>query len=84
MEQFPCCTRVVYYDAVMDEENTVEARTGARSVRVSVSIDLADYAAIKGIAKNKRVSTAWVVRDAVAFYLNAQAPLFASDRRGNE
>ena len=68
----------------MDEESTVETRTGARSVRVSVSFEVADYAAIKGIAKRKRVSTAWVVRDAVASYLNAQEPLFANDRRGNE
>ena len=78
------CTRVVYHGAVMEEENAVDTRTGARSVRVSVSFEVADYAAIKGIAKRKRVSTAWVVRDAVASYLNAQVPLFASDRRGNE
>ena len=69
----------------MDEGNTVDAqKTGAGSVRVSVSFDVADYAAIKRIAKRKRVSTAWVVRDAVASYLNSQVPLFASDRRGGE
>lgn len=53
-----------------------------RSVRVSISFDAADYAEIKDIARDKRVSTAWVVRDAVTSYLNARAPLFARDRRG--
>ena len=54
------------------------------SVRVSISFDAADYAEIQGIARDKRVSTAWVVRDAVTSYLNARAPLFARDLRGNQ
>ena len=54
------------------------------SVRVSISFDAADYAEIKNIARDKRVSAAWVVRDAVTSYLNDRAPLFAQDRRGNE
>ena len=73
---------MVYHGAVVDEGNTVGAEK-TKSVRVSVSFDVADYAAIKRIAERKRVSTAWVVRDAVASYLNSQVPLFASDR-GNE
>lgn len=66
-----------------------EATTGLRAgrnsegpVRVSVSFDAEDYAEIKGIAKDMRVSAAWVVRDAVASYLDARAPLFARERRG--
>lgn len=65
----------------MEEESNVDTRTGTRSVRVSVSFEVADYTAIKDIAKRKRVSTAWVVRDAVASYLDAQVPLFATNRR---
>lgn len=53
-------------------------------VRVSISFAAADYAAIRNIAREKRVSAAWVVRDAVTSYLDARAPLFARDRRGNE
>lgn len=53
-------------------------------IRVSVSFDAEDYAEIKGIAKDKRVSAAWVVRDAVASYLDARAPLFARERRGTK
>ena len=64
--------------------NTDSEKTEAKSIRVSVSFDVADYAAIKRIAKRKRVSTAWVVRDAVASYLGSQVPLFARGPRGNE
>ena len=49
-------------------------------MRVSVSLDPHDYAEIKGIAQEKRVSAAWVVREAVANYLSARTPLFARDR----
>lgn len=77
-------TDVVYYGAAMVEDRTRNRKkTGAKSVRVSVSFDVADYVMIKGIAKTKRVSAAWVVRDAVTNYLNAQVPLFASDRRSD-
>ena len=44
-------------------------------VRVSVSLDPGDYADIKNIARNGRVSVAWVVRDAVARYLDSRTPL---------
>lgn len=55
-------------------------RAGARKprpVRVSVSIDANDYADIKSIARNGRVSVAWVVRDAVARYLDSRTPLLS-------
>ena len=50
-------------------------------VRMSVSVEAVDYAELKDVAKEKRVSIAWVVRDAVATYLDARAPLFARKRR---
>ena len=61
-----------------------EKEMDAGSVRVSVSFDAADYAEIKGIARDKRVSAAWVVRAAVTCYLNARTPLFTSDSSGTE
>lgn len=66
------------------ETPTGTGRKTDRPVRVSVSFDAADYAELKDIARYKRVSTAWVVRDAVASYLDARAPLLSRDRRGNE
>ena len=52
------------------------------TVRMSVSFDAEDYAEIKGIAKDKRVSAAWVVRDAVTSYLDTRVPLLARERGG--
>lgn len=49
-------------------------------IRVSVSFDSADFAEVKAIAEEKRVSASWVIRDAVISYLNARAPLFARER----
>ena len=51
-------------------------------VRVSVSLDAEDYADLKTIAKDMRVSFAWVVRDAVSDYLDARNPLFPRKRGG--
>ena len=47
----------------------------AGPVRVSVSFDPGDYADIKNIARNGRVSVAWVVREAVTRYLDSRTPL---------
>lgn len=44
--------------------------------RVSVSFDAADYEELRKIAAEKRVSLAWVVRDAVAAYIFRRGPLF--------
>ncbi len=47
--------------------------------RISLSISADDKAALERIAEEKRVSLAWVVRDAVSHYLAAseeiQAPI---------
>ena len=55
------------------EPDSVTKKTAP--VRVSVSLDPGDYADIKNIARNGRVSVAWVVRDAVARYLDSRTPL---------
>ena len=53
-------------------------REGPRDTvrRVSVSFDAADYEELRRIAAEKRVSLAWVVRDAVAAYIFRRGPLF--------
>ncbi len=53
--------------------------------RVSVSFDRGDYDELVRIAAEKRVSLAWVVRDAVAAYIFRRGPLFRQpphSRRG--
>jgi hypothetical protein len=44
--------------------------------RVSVTFPRPHYSELQRIAEDKRVSVAWVVRDAVREYLAAQIPLF--------
>ena len=52
-----------------------EARS-TRQVRISISIPPDVYETIEKIAKEKKVSLAWVVREAVDSYLGERWPLF--------
>lgn len=65
----------------MVKDHDAGAQTSADvPIRVSVSLGANDYALLKVIAKSKRVSLAWVVRDAVSDYLDARSPLLARKR----
>ena len=47
-----------------------------RSVRATVSLSPEMYNTLAALAKEKKVSTAWIMRDAAEQYLAAQRPLF--------
>lgn len=47
------------------------------TVRLSVSLSAEQYEYLDQVAKRQRVSLAWVVRDAILRYMDAEAPLFA-------
>jgi hypothetical protein len=49
-----------------------------RAVRASVSLRPEIYRTLEALAKQKNVSTAWVLRDAAERYLADQWPLFGS------
>lgn len=51
-------------------------RTGAKSHRISVTFNQEYYKDVRRIAQRKRVSVAWVVREAVEQYVEGEAPLF--------
>jgi predicted transcriptional regulator len=53
------------------------------TIRLSISISAINHAELKEIADRKRVSLAWVVRDAVEHYLESQAPLFSRRTAGS-
>lgn len=53
-------------------------------VRVSVGFSRTDYAELEIVARDKRVSVAWVVRDAVSGYLAARSPLFRASPNPEE
>jgi predicted transcriptional regulator len=52
--------------------------------RVSVSLPPDVHATLEQIAQEKKVSVAWVMRDAAEQYIAAKWPLFSQNRRGKE
>jgi hypothetical protein len=46
------------------------------SVRTTVSIPAQNYAELEELAERKKVSVAWVVREAVAQYVQSESHLF--------
>ena len=52
-------------------------RRGAKSLRASVSFPEEVYRELERLAREKKVSVAWVVRDAAEKYVAEKYPLFA-------
>jgi metal-responsive CopG/Arc/MetJ family transcriptional regulator len=50
------------------------------STRTSVTFPAEVYSSLEIIAKQKKVSTAWVIRDAAEKYVSEHWPLFAGAR----
>lgn len=61
------------------KKNAGEAarRAGAAVVRASISFPHEVYETLEGIAKEKKVSLAWVVRGATERYIAEKWPLFS-------
>lgn len=53
-------------------------------IRATISVPSDLYVTLQGIAKQKRVSLAWVVRDAAEKYVVDKWPLFAGSQRNEE
>jgi hypothetical protein len=53
-------------------------KDGQDTTRASVSLASADYEQIARIASQKKVSIAWVIREAVEVYLESKAPLLST------
>ncbi|MFG6110835.1 CopG family transcriptional regulator [Stenotrophomonas nematodicola] len=58
-------------------KNMTKAAGEEKMPRASVSFPPDLYATLERIAKEKKVSVAWVVRDAAEKYVGDQWPLFA-------
>ena len=65
----------------MDDMKEQKERRTPVSHRASVSFPPELYRTLEGIARRKRVSLAWVVRDAAERYVAEQWPLFATETR---
>ena len=82
------CTTLVYCGATADWEGCLmdgmkrqKVRRMPTSHRASVSFPAELYETLEGIARQKRVSMAWVVREAAERYVAEQWPLFATEKR---
>jgi hypothetical protein len=53
-------------------------------LRASVTFPSDIYLALESIAKSKKVSVAWVVRDAAEKYIAEQLPLRAPSNKGSQ
>ncbi len=62
--------------------NLVNAVGDSKSgtVRASISLPAEQYSVLEKLAEEKKVSIAWVVRDAVDLYLKEKWPLLAPSR----
>ena len=58
------------------------AKADPVTVRASVTFPSDLYATLESIAKDKKVSVAWIVRDAAEKYVNDQWPLFDNREKG--
>jgi metal-responsive CopG/Arc/MetJ family transcriptional regulator len=56
---------------------TTALRPDQKTTRASISFPNALYETLEKIAEEKKVSVAWVVRDAAEKYVNDQWPLLA-------
>lgn len=52
------------------------------TTRTSVTFTAEVYTSLETIARQKKVSLAWVIRDAAEKYVSEQWPLFAGPKRG--
>jgi metal-responsive CopG/Arc/MetJ family transcriptional regulator len=64
--------------AAEPEEAKTLKRAATSSVRATISFPSALYEALEELAKQKKVSLAWVVRDATEQYVGDKWPLFRS------
>ena len=64
----------------MSAEMARERAVSTGTVRASVSFPKDQYEVLERIAKEKKVSVAWVVRDAVDTYLAERWPLFVENK----
>lgn len=63
--------------ATMQRKKAGRPITGKpRAVRASVSLPPDIYSTIEALAKQKKVSTSWILRDAAEKYVSEQWPLF--------
>ena len=72
---------MMHYDAHMVSRPKKIEKSKDRVTRLTVSLSNEDYEEITRIAQSKKVSAAWVVRNAVDQYLEEENPLFRQNNK---
>lgn len=72
------CTKMVYCGAVKEKARRSVQDSTEVMPRASVSFPPEIYRGLEELAAKKKVSIAWVVRDAVEKYLVEEFPLFGT------
>lgn len=62
-------------------KRSVPPKAATGTLRASVSFPRDLYDTLERIAKEKKVSVAWIVRDAAEKYVSEKWPLFTGDNR---
>jgi predicted DNA-binding protein len=76
---------VMQYDAVMPSPSMPpKDAPKATATRITITLPSEHYEHVLKMAKNKRVSASWVVRDAVARYLEEDMPLFVERQKARQ
>jgi metal-responsive CopG/Arc/MetJ family transcriptional regulator len=65
---------------MVESSNLAGMPKAERSPRLSVTIPVETYDSLERIARKKKVSLAWVVRDAAERYVSDELPLFREAR----
>ena len=84
----PYFTGVVKYGAMRfvnegDEPGTAQGGVAGAKVRATISFPRDVHATLEHIARQKKVSLAWVVREAAEQYIEDLSPLFATNRKSS-
>jgi metal-responsive CopG/Arc/MetJ family transcriptional regulator len=61
---------------MQEKANSTAAPKSEQSLRLSVTLPSETYVSLERIARKKKVSLAWVVRDATEKYVSDELPLF--------
>ena len=70
----------MHTDARMEGDNDrMPNGQDKRATRITVTLPPENYELLVRVARTKKVSASWVVRDAVEKYLAADMPLFAQN-----
>jgi predicted DNA-binding protein len=65
----------------MAQEKSTDADRDAAAIRASISFPPDVYQTLEAIARQKKVSLAWVVREAAEQYISNKWPLLAQEHR---